>query len=218
MYAPLAIIGYTTQPSVCGVGDSRFWGLGDSLTDATGDAGEVFRSIGPFFGYTKLASSGVTALSTTTHFVARLAVVPYCTHMIDGLGINDLAASTTAANLATYRTTIAGFFPNAVIFGATLVPETTSSDSWATTTNQTVSVNPTTFNALVRLGITGESNYFDVDYATDPTAINKFPVAPNIFATSGTAGYGTTDGIHETAALNTYVQRTGYVNATWIHR
>ena len=120
MYAPMAIVGYTAQPSVCVVGDSRIWGQGDSLSDATGDVGEIVRAIGPLFGYTKLASSGVTAASTSTHFVTRLAIANYCTHVIDELGINDLAASTAAATIASYRTTLAGLWPSAITFGTTI--------------------------------------------------------------------------------------------------
>jgi hypothetical protein len=288
-YAPTALIGYTTQPSVCVVGDSRAAGYQDADGDATGDTGPEARAIGPTYAYTKLATPAITAQEESTNFTNRLRIVNYCTTVIDELGINDSAVASTPSTVAGYRTTIASLWTIPTI-GETLAPVTTDSwaitsnasesggtvvytgtftncgsgacnglsftvagegnancnggpwaasstttttltlansnasctsathaatatDNWSSTINQVVSTNVSGFNALVRAGISGEVNYWDVDYVIDPTQINKWPVAPNIFATTGTtANYGTTDGIHETNTLNNIIAKSGYVN------
>lgn len=222
-FHPAAIIGTTLQPSVCLVGDSRVTGQGDTPNDLTLDTGEEARSIGPTYPYIKIAVPGTSLGQAINNFTLRLTIAKYCNYAVDAYGINDIGGGASAVTLAGNRTTMAGLLAGvmptpATIFGTTLLTETTSSDSWATTTNQTGSGNPSivqTFNGLVRAGISGEANYLDIANALDPTAIGKFPVSPNLFATSGTAGFCTVDGVHETNTCNQIIARLGTVNVNW---
>lgn len=78
---PLAIIGQTTRPSVCLIGDSRVTGVQDT-TGPTGDIGEFARSVGPVYSYTNLGNPGdtLTDAISGTPFANRLALsTAYCT-------------------------------------------------------------------------------------------------------------------------------------------
>lgn len=220
-FHPLAIIGPTTQPSVCLLGDSRVTGFGDLVNDFTGDTGETARSIGPTYAYTKLAVFGSNLNTAVTNFTARSRIGAYCTHFIDEYGINDIGGGATAANVASNRTAMAALFPSKAMFGITIPTSTTSSDSWLTIANQTGTQNPAvvaTFNGLVRAGISGEVGYFDVAAAVDPSAIGKWPVSFNLFAASGAANFATTDGIHESPNANQIIRQSGVINPSWITR
>lgn len=212
-FHPYAIIGNTTAPSICLIGDSRMTGANDLVNNFSGDTGEVARTIGPVFAYTKLAVFGTSLNVAVTNFTNRLRITKYCTHVIDEYGINDIAGGRTAVQLAADRTTMAGLVALPT-YGTTIQGETTSTDSWATTANQTVSGNSsvvTTFDGLVRAGISGEIGYFDIAAIIDPGATSKWPVAANVFATSGSAGYSTTDGVHESPAMNQLIQQSNVI-------
>lgn len=212
-FHPYAIIGNTTAPTLCLIGDSRMTGANDLVNNFSGDTGEVARTIGPLLAYTKLAVFGTSLNTTVLNFTNRLRITKYCSHVIDEYGINDIAGGRSAAQLASDRTTMASLVA-LPIYGTTIQGETTSSDSWATTANQTVSGNSsvvTTFDGLERAGITGEYGYFDIAAIIDPGATAKWPVAANVFATTGTAGYATTDGVHESPAMNQLIQQSNII-------
>lgn len=215
---PLAIIGVTSAASVCLAGDSRMMGYQDATTDASGDTGEIARSVGPVLAYTKLAVGSTTGAQALTNFTNRMRMVGYCSHVVDEYGVNDKAqASASDATVASTRSSLATMFGKPT-FGTTLPPETSSTDSWATTTNQTVTVSTTGFNALAIAGITGEVGVFDIDSVVDPLGLNLWPVSRVVGATSGTARFSTPDGIHENAVLNRIIAQSGVVNTNWIRR
>jgi hypothetical protein len=213
-WVPTAIIGYSSAAAVCLVGDSRSSGSIDLLSDATGDTGDLARAIGPVLAYTKLSAPISKAQAAVSNFSNRLRMVSYCTHVIDDYGINDAAAATPSATIATYRASLAALFSKPT-FGTTLPAETSSTDSWATTANQTTTVDPSAFNALVRAGIAGEVGYFDLAVAVDPGGIKKWPVSRIPGAATGTTGFATTDGVHGTAILNTIIAQSGLINLQW---
>jgi hypothetical protein len=214
---PTAIIGNTARPSVCIVGDSRAFGYYDSITGASADVGEVPRIIGPFYAYSNFSVPSVTAANVLTHFTNRLRIMAYCSHAIDALGINDLTTGATASALATSRTSLAALFAIPTI-GTTLPPKTSSTDGWATISNQTIVYDTAAFNALVRAGISGEMSIFDVAFALDPLGLSKWPVSVIPGSTSGSAGYATSDGLHESPAANQQIARSSVINATIIVR
>ena len=98
---PIALVAPTTRPSVCIIGDSRAEGLEDTVTDATGDVGEIARSIGPSYGYTNLAVAGETAQGAVVQFTNRARMFAYCSHVIDAYGINDINHAVAPADIAT---------------------------------------------------------------------------------------------------------------------
>ena len=208
---PLALVAPTTNTSVCIIGDSRAEGYVDSVTDATGDIGEIARSIGPSFGYINLAVAGETAQAAVTGIANRSRMFTYCSHVIDEYGINDLALGESTSTITTARTALAQL-AGKTTYGTTLPAETTSTDNWATLANQTTKVNTNQLNSLVRGGISGEAGYFDVAAGLDPTDLQKFPVS------AGTPYYSTPDGVHENSTGNNIIRNSGVISPTVLQR
>jgi len=197
LYGVAAIVGPTTKPSLGLVGDSRMTSILSSQTDASLDVGEVAQMIGPKFAYARVSVASSLCAQYLTNHTQRDIILQYASHIVDAYGINDLP-SYTSAQVAACRSSLAALYPGKVIIGTTLYPVTTSTDGWVTTTNQTVKSTATqvpAFNALVRAGITGESNYFDLSDGLDPYRLGVWPVALNPAATSGTSVCNT-DGTH----------------------
>lgn len=203
---PVAILSVTTAPSLCLVGDSIMHGYDDFSTITTIyamnslAAGVYERMFNGQFGLINMGVPGDAASGATVNYTKRAALANlYCTHIIDEYGVNDIIAATSAATIAGYRATIAGLFPGKTVIGTTISLYTTSTDSWATTANQTVTANEAarvSLNALIRAGIAGKSNYIDYDFILDPGATGKWPV-------NGAANYATPDGVHPSRIMST---------------
>jgi lysophospholipase L1-like esterase len=142
---------------------------GDSLQAGFKGGGDAFNNIGPVSwacgdlvpvlnsavsGKVAAADagSGYTGTGYASAMTARLAWYQHCnaTHFFNCLGTNDFYAGTSAATIEGYLTTIGNL---AAAIGltpiiATLPPRTTSTDNWATTTNQTVTSNESIRTAL----------------------------------------------------------------------
>jgi hypothetical protein len=73
------------------------------------------------------------------------------------------------------------------------------------------------FNNLVRAGIAGEYNYFDTALIIDPAKLQVWPVSPIAGTTTGTANFATTDGIHETPAMNKAIAAALTPFTNWIN-
>ncbi|HLW90549.1 MAG TPA: SGNH/GDSL hydrolase family protein, partial [Roseiarcus sp.] len=213
-FRPLAILGMTSKPSVLCIGDSRCYGVGD-VSDATGDRGEICRSIGQKFAY---CNFGVPADKAAT-FVAsnslRLAFAQYATHIVSEYGVNDMyvlghAATATLASLAQAR----ALFPGAPFFQSTISPVTSSTDGWATTTNQTangnVGPNLAAVNDAIRAGNGGITGYFDI---ADQTMSARDSL---LWSVGG--GAHTADGLHANALGYAAILNSGAVNVSRIHR
>lgn len=192
-FFPLAIVGPTTRPSACLYGDSRQSGYGDTA-DAWGDTGEFARSIGPAYAYINLGTYGdtVSTFLGTGSATNRLAMAQYCTQVFEEYGINDLSIGKTAAELEGYTNQFIALFPGKEVWVATLPPETTSTDGWATTTNQTAASNNTdriNFNTAVRGGnsIVGARGYVEESGVVESGFNSGLWCAPSC----------TADGVHE---------------------
>jgi hypothetical protein len=193
---PAAIIAPSQQPAICLVGDSRTMGYGDVANDVTGDIGTLARYVGPNWAYINMGIYGDTVgTAVSGSWTNRVTLSAYCTHIIDAYGVNDLSGGTSAATVATDRGLLeAKFSTSKIIYGTTIEPETTSTDDWETTTNQTVSswhAAELSFNATVRSGLGSERNYIDISRMLDPTDSGKLPVI------TGTPYGCVVDGIHE---------------------
>lgn len=196
---PIAIVAPTTQAAACLFGDSRMLGLKDVRNDATGDGGPISRAIGPRYPYILLATGSDTVGGTLAATANRVSLSKYCSFGIDEYGINDLynnnnLSSAVISNLNTFN----ALFPSLQMYGATLEPESTSTDSWATTGNQTISntTNNTArlaVNSAIRAGLATELNYLDIAHMIDPNDTGIWPA-------TGAAGGCTIDGIHENTA------------------
>lgn len=151
-FGPCAIVGRSSSrlPIVAGIGDSIMIGSGDTPTAGTpggytmralytakipsvrhGVSGERIRFLSRY-DYTSGFGSGINWM---------LPFLDGCTHSICEYGINDFVVDNiTVANLQIEYLRawdmLAGW--GTKVYQTTLLPVTTSSDSWATTGNQTV--------------------------------------------------------------------------------
>lgn len=142
---PLAIIGTTSRPTVFFWGDSRAAGTGDTM-DSTGNISYCTKLLGRSYAYAGSMIPGDLASASVASNSQRLLLIPYASHIAVQLGINDVgaavASATILASLQSLWTAIAAVKqPQAKLYQATLEPYTTSSDSWATLANQTVTAN-----------------------------------------------------------------------------
>ena len=208
-FFPAAVIGQTTRPAVCLYGDSRTLGYGDTA-DSYGDTGEFARAIGPSLAYINLGvyADEVNWFVTSTNAANRLALAAYCSHATVGYGINDISNSASAAAVEANIATLIGKLPAGMLsWVATLPPETTSTDSWATTANQTaVGTNSVrvTFNAAVRAGsISGARGYIDEAGVVESGFNSGLWCAPGC----------TADGVHETQQSSVHEQASSIVPA-----
>jgi hypothetical protein len=206
MTAPLAIIAQTLQPSVELIGTSRMAGLKDVYTANNGDLGIAARSIGPSFGYIQAGIPSDTVPNFIASHTNRVALSQYVSHVI-AEGPTNNAAGTSNGQLQQYW----GFFPpnGNQVFAITCDPETTSSDSWATSGNQTVSVNYSTVNAFMNTLPLPILRSFDITTVT--ATANKWNV-------DGTANKWTADGIHESQFTNLQIQASGVILASAFYR
>lgn len=160
-YAPVAILAQTTKRTECLAGDSNWTGFYEGGTnDNTANNGVAERAIAPIFGTVNLALSGETVqgASTAGNYTHRLALanLSNCTDILDGYGINDIAGGRTSAQVVANQTTFAGLFSASVQKHlATLQPDSSSTDNWATVANQTPFAQSTqriAYNTAIRVG------------------------------------------------------------------
>lgn len=188
IYAPSAIIGFSSKPAFFLVGDSKVAGSGD--TSGLEFKGELERTIGPRYAFITAGRSGASLSATVGSYVRRLALSSYCTHVVSQIGVNDIGAGRTSAQIVGDLETFSALFSQP-FYQATITPRNTSTDGWATTVNQTVGANETeraTLNNAIRAGVSGIAGHLEVADQVE-TSRNS-----GIWQ----AGY-TADGVHPTA-------------------
>lgn len=214
-FSPVAIIGQTDAPSFVVVGDSIC--LGDSsketIGDASGDFGIVARAIGPLYAYASLCQNGDQGEDFVASHTNREAIFAYASHLICEYGSNDFY--TVGASQATVKATLQtiwGYMTarGGKVYQTTITPRTTSTDSWATTGNQTlvsgtVDARRTGLNDELRGGLTGLEGYFDVADAIE-TSRNS-----GIWKVTGSANGYTADGIHPNTPGSVLVRDSGVI-------
>jgi hypothetical protein len=184
---PLAILGLSNVASVMCLGDSRCAGTNDAnLTtlaqnppgvtngSAVGEAdwgrwgqGEVVRSIGHARPYINMGcptdEAHIFVQSGNNTFRPRQQA--YHTDVVVQYGVNDLnAAARTASAIETDLQTIYAMFPTKRVWQCTILPVATSTDSFATTANQTpaaCSSQRTLLNNWIRTTPSPLVGYFD---------------------------------------------------------
>jgi hypothetical protein len=212
-----AILSQTKKVSVALIGDSRNFGSKDTY-DASGDLGELSRTIGPQFAYMNMGVESDRAAFWVTNHASRLALCAYASHAIIELGVNDISiAGANAAGVASARATIRGLLGGKPTFETTLPTETTSTDTWMTTTNQTVANdaggNRGLLNTSVRAGTVGMAGFCDIASVTDTTLTSHIWNADGV-----TPALWTPDGVHETQHANLAIQSAGVINTALFHR
>lgn len=214
---PIAIVGNTNGVSVCLVGDSICAGIvtgtGESEASNTlpydGKIGILARSMDdlPFLN---LGVSSELARDWIANSDGKKLLLPYFSHVIVQLGINDFGASRTPTELQTDIDAIFALLPARIQkWQTTITARSTSTDSWATTTNQTYTggTNVKTHNTNVRAGIAGLQGYFDLRLALESSP------GSDKWAVDGTANKYTQDGLHPSKAGNELVESGGLVDS-----
>ena len=202
VYRPTAIIGRRTREAFGILGDSRTAnGTGyDAQPNSFGGLGEVERSLVKLGATINCGCSGESASSAAgTQADKRVALInAYCTRAILSYGINDCIASAAAATTAGHLVTVAQKL-TVPAYVCTITPKSASTDSWATTANQTTdsTANPrrVTLNGLIRAGLgvpfIGSIELADyVESARDS----------GLWKVTGAANAYTSDGLHGNAA------------------
>jgi lysophospholipase L1-like esterase len=213
-FGPVCLLGIPEQRHVAAMlwGDSIMWGNSDGNGDATyGHYGWAERGLVGVNGYNvpfvNCSRSGDSTPGYTSYQSwGRVALLEYVTHVVFGMGTNDIGGGTA---LATIQANCQAIWAEAKLRGvkayhATITPKTTSTDSWATAANQSVVANYESggvrgqFNAwlLTQVAAGKLDGVIDVNAAVeDPANLGKW-------ITTGAANYATADGLHPSTAAH----------------
>lgn len=220
--SPMMILGIPDRalPAVLSQGDSITVGQGEGAGqyDSFSSAGWIGRGLNlvtpypiPWTNY-GAPSNKLSADATMSTGYRKRASWPFVTHLIFGLGSNDISAAATLAAvqanailiLQAAKATIGPYGKPPKTYWALIVPRTTSTDSWATAVNQTpvagYELNGVRdqFNAWLPT-IVGQGL---LDGVIDVATPCQDPSNKSLWVTTGAANYPTTDGTHPTTALN----------------
>jgi hypothetical protein len=188
-YPPLAIIGTTSKKSAVFIGTSLTEGDQDT-NESSGDLGVVARSIGPYAGYINMGVPGDSMVKFVLANTRRVAITKaLATDVWVEHGINDSASNeaTKEANVAT----IWGYFPTRRVRALTVSPNTTGAWTLADGSDQTVSVDYSTFNAFLK---TAPSPLYAVNDIVPIVALSSL--------TKWKAPSYTSDGLHQLQKAN----------------
>lgn len=213
-YPPLAIIGRTTNASVLIIGDSRASGFTSDTEDSSASntgfnakVGNIARSMGstPFCNISCGGEDAHTFIANSPN--TRAKMLPFGSQVILAYGINDLSGGQTPAQIVANNQIIwaAASAPKKSVI--TIEPHSTSTDSFATTTNQTdiVGTARKTYNGLVRAGIAGGTSFYEVADVMESARDS------GLWVVSPTPPYSG-DGLHANAAGYLLLQNSGAVS------
>jgi lysophospholipase L1-like esterase len=196
VYAPVAIIGTTDQPSWAFIGDSITFGVGDASGDD--DIGPYARALGGDYAYTKMARTGDTITKYVSGHTNRLAIANYASHWVYGYGSNDLfVSSRTDAQVLADLTTAVGYATDQLVYVSTITPRTQSSDGWQTVANQSQSNSTAEARRIDLNNDLRASSVFERVWELADTVENDRDGGWWLEAPS--SQFYTTDGIHPTA-------------------
>jgi hypothetical protein len=130
----------TRQPAVGLIMDSIFEGSNDNLDSQSGLVGSFERSISNKLGWVSIGCSSETLLNYITRHSQQELLLGSITHLVCGLIRNDIANGSSLVTTQSRLQTIWAPYMQAGIkvYQVTCLPTTTSTDNWATTTNQTI--------------------------------------------------------------------------------
>lgn len=208
-YYPIAIFGATTRRTVLSLADSRGMGIGD-LPDLTGKGcvGEFERPLSIKNACINAGVGSDRAALFNASSVIRRGLGQYVSDIVISLGINDIRDGTSAAALlAIIQSIVAALataYPGKPIYIATLGPVTTSTDSWATDANQTVTAVEAArvaYNNLLRT--TRLANVAGIIDMADSVETYR---DSGKWKTNGVAFFYTPDGLH--SSQNGYIEQS----------
>jgi lysophospholipase L1-like esterase len=207
MYGPSAIVGESGKRAVAIVGDSIARGYTE--TASIGQIGYIARSLTrtPHINVAALSDSAYGFMSYSTN---RRALAAYCTDAVMQFGTNDLLGNTAATVISRLQSAIALLTDN-LVYVCTITPRTTSTDSWVTTANQTVTAdeaNRLLVNTAIRANLVGSSGCFDASDALESSRNSgKYSVDVGVSFLART-----NDGVHPNSLGHTFIALSGAVN------
>ena len=210
-YYPVAIIGTTSRPSFCLLGDSRTKGITDQV-DATYDIGNLARSVGPLYAYMNLGMGSDRADAFLFGGAKRQALIDtYCTVTINEYGFNTFGnGSATVSGEEAIEKTIAARFNGRRYSIATFAPNTSSTDFWATVGNQSAGAAATNINT--RNGHARAGSIISGVTASDVATPVMSALDSGLWGANGYARHFTTDGTHESQAGDIAIAKSGNLN------
>jgi lysophospholipase L1-like esterase len=170
---PIAILGMSTDPAIGIFGDSIAVGRGDTADAGVPLQGHLGRAFGANYAEGNMGISGDTMATFLAGNAKRMSLAQYFTHFAINMGINDVTGGASAATVATNTNALVALFGGKPVALCTLAPKTTSTDSWATTANQTVTASEATRvteNTRRLAGVPGVKAIYDVNPAVESVA------------------------------------------------
>jgi hypothetical protein len=183
---PVLVRGRTAgwQPTLGILGDSISQGVGDSVPDPVYGGSSFERAFRNVVGIINAARQS----EEFTHYTSRRdgrdsALREAVTHLMINHGRNDISNGASAATVqARIQAAMAPWLARDVrVYGITVTPISSSTDTWATAANQTVSASEAvrqTYNTWLRANwrAIGMAGIFDAARAVDPTDSGKWGV------------------------------------------
>lgn len=214
LYGPIAILGLTTKPSVLIIGDSRSAGQDESAAGGsagTTEVGQITRSLFPSIGFINCSNPGERAQLVAATNTLRCGLSQFVTHVICQLGVNDVGNSRTAAQALTDIQTIRAACQGRKFYQATILPVSSSTNSWATVAAQTTAsynAQRVTLNNLIRANPTGFSGYLETADPVESSRDSGLWKAPAY----------TVDGVHGSTAGYQLIQNARVIDPALILR
>jgi hypothetical protein len=230
-YGPVAVkaTGFSGTPvakAFAAVGDSIIMGSTDGNKDSHGNTGYFPRACGGLYPVINLGIAGTAAqFNLAANFTRRGDLLGKIgvTHLFCDWAVNDLKGGRSAAQVQADVQSIAGSFKAAAsgvkVVWASCTPQTTSSDSWKTTANQTLQATPagaftggaasqrSLYNAALRAGFTNVDYVFDaadaVETARDSGIWRAAEGSTHLTNTGASTDAATTDGLHPSVTNTT---------------
>lgn len=218
-YGPAALLGYAdVSPKSVGVtGDSVPFGGGDIggqySVPTIQPSNYAIRALSGEAGMINFGVSGeVSEFIVSASGFRRLDHLKYCTSAIIEDGINDIVTGVTAAEVEASNLELATHYRRfgiGKVFVQTLIPRTTSTDYWATTTHQTVT--PSSATEAQRVAY---NNWVRAGCPIDPTTLAPLAVGATGALLAGNFGHPFTDIFDTCSAVETETNSGLWIPAT----
>jgi len=149
-YGPSAMLATEktgSKPTVLIVGDSIGAGQGETTLTADGDIGFIERGLAGRYPWGAIARGNQSFITIANNPSKQMTYARFATSALSNLGINDFynpgIATSDSPNLDVVQARALALWTQLAEAGlrvhqTTLTPVTTSTDAWATTTNQTI--------------------------------------------------------------------------------
>lgn len=202
---PFAIVGATTTPSLAFIGDSRSLGAADNW-DASGDIGEIARTVGQRYGYVCAGSSGTPAATLIdpaklVPSVLMPKLAQYCSHLIDESGGADCTGSTDVAVTFARKQSLWAMWPKlSRVATLTLPPQTINPSGGPTTAS------PLLYDLSALLKASANARVFDVASVVSTGSRSNYVWSNPTYSADGT---------HESQAGNLAIKNSGVIDLAW---